>query len=78
MVCNTTPGLTLVNVSVVDDSGTPEDASDDVTVGRNPSAGYKIGDDIIVSVFDGAEECVDDVGLDTVGFMVRVPIRANG
>ncbi|MFH4676966.1 DUF11 domain-containing protein [Vibrio diabolicus] len=35
MVCNTTPGLTLVNVSVVDDSGTPEDASDDVTVVNN-------------------------------------------
>ncbi|MDF4861943.1 DUF11 domain-containing protein, partial [Vibrio parahaemolyticus] len=35
MVCNTTPGLTLVNVSVVDDSGTPEDTSDDVKVVDN-------------------------------------------
>ncbi|NMH63603.1 DUF11 domain-containing protein [Shewanella salipaludis] len=32
-VCNTTtPGLTLVNVSVVDDSGTPGDPGDDVAV----------------------------------------------
>ncbi|MGR5205946.1 hypothetical protein [Vibrio sp. PNB23_22_7] len=35
MVCNTTPDLTLVNVSVVDDSGTPSDTSDDVVVLSN-------------------------------------------
>ncbi|PIB12381.1 hypothetical protein [Vibrio rotiferianus] len=35
MVCNTTPDLTLVNVSVVDDSGTPSDTADDVVVLSN-------------------------------------------
>ncbi len=32
MVCNTTANLTLVNVSVTDDSGTPGNTSDDVVV----------------------------------------------
>ncbi|KAI6754111.1 hypothetical protein HG530_013287 [Fusarium avenaceum] len=43
------------------------------SIGRNPTARYEVGNDIVMTVFDGGEEGVDDVCLDTVGFVVGLP-----